>query len=369
MQIVYVVTSAGQDLYSAMTRVSVASLRLTNPSVKVVVVCDTETDRALRAGKDPLLDEVDEWYAFETPPAPPVFRNRFLKTSLRQRIEGSYLFLDSDTIVRDDLAAIFAMPGDMAAAPNHSKEEKAGQIWEGDRRIMDEMNWFPGLDTYFNGGVLFVRDTQKVKQFYRLWHQKWELVHSRLQSYRDQAALNSAIFESGIACVVLPHRYNAQVITAIEKAYGAAIWHYYSNSNSNSGNQIDSFIQKTMATGRVDNHVLNKMVRRASIWGPDYWKSHSGREVIRQLSQGLTNAIESDQNMFKYCWQLRQSEMACCRSVLTKAFIDAYWSERKRAHQRLLGIFIRLFPGEMFKSPARDCLLHAFMGRVKSLLK
>ena len=159
MQIVYVVTSAGQDLYSAMTRVSVASLRLTNPSVKVVVVCDTETDRALRAGKDPLLDEVDEWSAFETPPAPPVFRNRFLKTSLRQRIEGSYLFLDSDTIVRDDLAAIFAMPGDMAAAPNHSKEEKAGQIWEGDRRIMDK-NWFWARYTYFNGGVVCARHTK-----------------------------------------------------------------------------------------------------------------------------------------------------------------------------------------------------------------
>lgn len=92
MRVIYVVSSAGRDFYSAMTRVSVASLRLTNPRVRIDLVCDPVSEPAMRAVGDPLLDEV---VVCDAPPGGAAFRNRFVKTRLRAAVDGPFLFLDS----------------------------------------------------------------------------------------------------------------------------------------------------------------------------------------------------------------------------------------------------------------------------------
>ena len=66
-RVVYAVTSSGRDFFSAMTRVSMASLRLSNPFVAISAVCDAASLVALRRSRDPLLNEVDELLVCETP--------------------------------------------------------------------------------------------------------------------------------------------------------------------------------------------------------------------------------------------------------------------------------------------------------------
>ena len=68
--VAYVLTTAGDDLWSAMTRVSVASLRLSNPWAKVILGCDMQSASALADCRHPLLSEVDEVLSVRTPDGP-----------------------------------------------------------------------------------------------------------------------------------------------------------------------------------------------------------------------------------------------------------------------------------------------------------
>jgi hypothetical protein len=45
LKIVYCLTSSGGDLYDAMTRVSLATLRLTNPTACIEIACDQQTQQ------------------------------------------------------------------------------------------------------------------------------------------------------------------------------------------------------------------------------------------------------------------------------------------------------------------------------------
>ncbi len=83
MKAVFAITSQGKDFFTAMTRVAVASLRLSNPTMRLIVACDAESDLAIKRCSDPLIVEVDEWLVIDTPTGNAGFRNRFVKTSLR----------------------------------------------------------------------------------------------------------------------------------------------------------------------------------------------------------------------------------------------------------------------------------------------
>lgn len=49
LKVVYCLTSSGGDLYEAMTRVSLATVRLTNPNARIEIACDQQTHQALQA--------------------------------------------------------------------------------------------------------------------------------------------------------------------------------------------------------------------------------------------------------------------------------------------------------------------------------
>jgi len=83
LHVVYCLTSSGGDHYEPMTRVSLATVRLTNPSVRIEIACDHQTHQALQASGSQLFREADAVHGFPTPHGPPTFRNRFVKTQLR----------------------------------------------------------------------------------------------------------------------------------------------------------------------------------------------------------------------------------------------------------------------------------------------
>lgn len=229
-KVVYVLTTQGCDFFSVMTRVSVASLRISNPDAYIIVACDKDSAEALKACGDALLGEIDELKVFDTPPGEPTFKNRFIKTNLRNLISGKFLFLDSDTLVRKNIDQIFKMDGDIAAAPNHATLVFEDQIWSYEREMLEALGWSSRDDVYVNGGVIFYNDTPGAYAFASQWHKNWLFSSKKLNSFRDQPALNEAIRKNGVNLAVLPFQYNAQVIKAPKSGLGASIWHFYSTN-------------------------------------------------------------------------------------------------------------------------------------------
>ena len=217
-------------MFSTMTRISIASLRLTNPKFKVTIVLDEISEKVLRERSDPLLMEVDEVMAIPTPEGNSIFRNRHIKTRLGTLISSPFLFLDSDTIIRGDISAIYNCTGDIAAVPNLSQKSLEKQIWSQDINSLKRMNWKIRGDYYINGGVLFFNNSDSTFNFFESWHSKWLQLNKKLEYYRDQAALNSAIWDTSIKLKILPNVYNAQFRGNPSVAKNALVWHYYSTA-------------------------------------------------------------------------------------------------------------------------------------------
>jgi len=289
-QVVFAITSQGHDFYAAMTRVAIASLRLSNPALRVVVAADGETDRAVRQARDPLIGEVDEWLAVDTPPGIAGFRNRFVKTSLRGLIEGPYIFLDSDVFVRGNLSEIFTLDADIAGARNHSQQDFAEQVWEQDAVMLRTMGWMTRTDVYINGGVLFLNDTIPATRLASEWHRRWLRSFQFSGKYRDQPALNSAIFATRPRLTVLPDRYNAQVKTNTRVAADADLWHFYADSQMPGFFQYDVVVKKLLRTRTLDLSEIQNLRQRREPWRDEIL---GDRYVANRLSrQGCPSGWE-----------------------------------------------------------------------------
>ena len=209
MHVVYVLTTDGIDLFSTSTRVSAASVRVSNRKVRLTVACDRASAVAMEARGDPLPNEVDQLLVCEAPDGSGTFRNRFIKTKLRSLLDGPLLYLDGDTFVQGDLSNLFALNVDVAGAPNNSKDTFEEQMFPEDHNTLTRLGWRARSDVFVNGGVIFLNDTSGARRFANLWHTKYLESIEATGTFRDQPALNAALAKTS-SFAILPHRYNAQ---------------------------------------------------------------------------------------------------------------------------------------------------------------
>jgi hypothetical protein len=267
----YVLTTSGQDSFADMTYASAAFLRFAHPESEIICLCDASSHRALEAARHPLLDAVDCARPVETPDAPPGYRNRFVKTQMRQLLEGDFVYFDSDTLVVDRLDEMLACPAPMAGIPNCSRTGDPSAIFECERAVFEMMGWQLPRRTYINGGVLLLRDCEPTRAFARLWHEKW-LARSRRGGYTDQPSLNSALADSGIDYGVLGNRFNAQIAERPSVCLEpVAVWHIYASQNDHAELDVprtilDEAIARFRANGRLTDDVIRKLRRWPYPW-------------------------------------------------------------------------------------------------------
>ncbi len=254
-------------MYSTMTRVAVSSIRRTNPDAKIWVCCDADTGRACKKIRDPLLDEVDKWLPVETPQGNGNFRNRFVKTKLRNILEGTFLFLDSDVLIRGSLSPLFNLDTDIAGARNHSLEDYNDQIVKRDADSLQAMGWIVRPDVYINGGVLLFRDTKGARQFSDEWHRRWLNCFKIRNSHRDQPALNSALKATQAKLHILPDQFNAQFKRNPMAIPGAILWHYYAaNIGRHPDTLFDVLIRDLMEGKPLRPERVETMIRASHPW-------------------------------------------------------------------------------------------------------
>jgi len=281
-EIIYVLTSEGLDRYSVMTRISAATARMSNPRARIVVACDHATLDALQQKNDPILNEVDETVAYDTDFTTPTHRNRDIKVRLRLLRDGDFMFLDSDTVVRDCIGSVWEEYSfDVAGCRNHCRLNKGEQIFSGDLDVLDQMNWQPPVGDYLNGGVLFYRDTHGSRDFATHWHKRWMECQRKIGSFRDQPALSKALSESSAVSITLGEPYNAQLHCRLEYDaesevkyldWDASIWHYYNAIDRTKPITLFGAIVTTvLADAKLDQGSVARLVRNRHPWLESRW--------------------------------------------------------------------------------------------------
>jgi hypothetical protein len=283
---VYALTSGGTDLYSATTRVSAASMRATNPDVSIIVVCDRQSYVTMTRSRERLLDEVDDLVVCNTPAGDSGFRSRFVKTQVQHLIDGPFLYLDNDTFVRDDISELFALGGDIACAPNHSRDSIEQQIWSGDEAILLRMGWRRRQDVYVNSGVIFFNCTRGAARVGENWHQMWLRSYAITGNHQDQPALNAAIFDSAPQLEVLPHRFNAQFKMTPSSVSGAALLHFYSSlADDEPVTEVERLALDLLKGADLRRSAIASILRRSHPWRRSTWIDDlAGRRLIKKGS-------------------------------------------------------------------------------------
>ena len=269
----YVLTTTGRDTFADMTYASAMFLRQVHPEAEVICLCDAPSHRALEASQHSLLEVVDRTQSVETLDGSPGYRNRFVKTQMRQVVEGDFVYLDADTLVVRHVDEMLACTAPMGAIANHSSAGDPAEIPSDERSIIEMMGWPLPRQSYINGGVLLLRDCETTRRFGGLWHNKW-LELTRHGQYRDQPSLNSALTDSGIDFDLLDSRFNGQINERPNlAATPVAIWHFYYSQSGCPDYQVpktmlDEAIARFHDTGRltVDD------VREISQW-PYPWRT------------------------------------------------------------------------------------------------
>lgn len=226
-QIVYTLISSEDDYFLEELWVSLYSLRLFHPEVTVNVLVDEATKIYMERFQK-LCDMITNIVVV---PVPENYnakqRSRVIKTTVRNVIDGAYLFIDTDTVICKPLDNIDNLTCDIAAVPEEHLQLKDLTF----SPVNGIKNVF-GVDIsdskfWFNSGVMFVADTDAVRKLYHDWNKKWEFSCFQKGQSQDQPALSVANKENNMLISELPGIYNSQVAMSLKYFADAAIVHWW----------------------------------------------------------------------------------------------------------------------------------------------
>ena len=226
-KIVYVLSSDDKDIFVEQLILSSYSLKLHNPTCHAVIVVDDTTEKNLVGERMRIMDYIDERIVVETPSGLSKKEvSRYLKTTLREYIEGSYLFIDSDTIVCGPLELIDQCPHDIAAVLDTHNLIDEGKIWE--LAVIGHPMLKEQDKKYYNSGVMYVQDTPRSHELYKVWYQYWNEWRIRKNIIIDQPTLAKANSGMGYIIKELDGAWNCQIVNnGLRFLYKAYIIHYF----------------------------------------------------------------------------------------------------------------------------------------------
>lgn len=270
-KIVYVITSTPKDVYLEQTFLSVYSLVMHNPGAHVVLVTDNRTNETLVGERARILDYVAEKVVVDFEESVSnMKRSRFLKTTMRNRIEGDFLYIDGDTIINGPLDDIDHCTEQIGAVEDAHRPLAVHYGKEKLERQSKELGFDFGQERYyFNGGVFFVKDNPTTREFFKRWHENWE--HSVAKGINlDMPALIKTDIEMGHLIGRIDGCWNCQLMYGFNYYTEAKIVHYFASRYTRSnGGYIYEFmnpaiLDRIKETGEIDAELKEKLKRPLS---------------------------------------------------------------------------------------------------------
>lgn len=235
-KLVYVLTCAPEATYIEQALMAVWSARYWNPDAHIVLMVDDKTSGLLHADKvrsevlqyvtEEKIVSFEEQYDMH-------YRSRWLKSHVRELIEGDFLFIDCDTICTsslaeiDDCKALVAMVPDehmhVLDYPNDYLQSLVETTSKLKYEVRDE-EW------YFNSGVIYAKDKPEVHTLWKRWHEIWQ-EGEKLGIKADQPSLGKANLLSDHIIQRLPDVWNTLIYMNPVFAKEGKILHFWNFRN------------------------------------------------------------------------------------------------------------------------------------------
>lgn len=290
--IVYVLTSTDKDLYLEQLWLSLYSLRLYHPNANVILLTDDRTEATLVGNRAKIKQYLTEVKVVDVPENySPKERSRYIKTRFRKYLRGNLLFLDTDTIIADDLSAIDEIESEIACVLDY--HALLDELVDSNV-IRKRIHTIFGLDVsnshaYFNSGVMFVKDTPKVHHLFDVWQKKWEYAAFVQNECYDQPALLVADNECGQIISEMSGCWNCQILTSIQYLHRAKIIHFFNNAwegkSEFSPFFCDTLYRSLKSEGEISD-VTKSYIKdvRSAFYSPTYFTCKKKYEFLSSLS-------------------------------------------------------------------------------------
>lgn len=239
-KLVYVLTSNESDYYLEQLLLSAFSARTHNPDATILLVTDKDTKATLIGKRSIIHNYVTEVIEVDVPSVYSMMQqSRYIKTSLRDIVDGDFLYIDTDTIVCDDLSEIDSFECSVGATTDGNGPLCVAHFYEAKKqfiRMQSEQCNVPYTfenAPFYNGGIIYAKDDSVSRQLYSLWHSNWKR-NVALGVSRDQFPLLCANKDLGWIIQEIPPEYNCQVTEeGLRCLYKAKIIHYYAMVQTN----------------------------------------------------------------------------------------------------------------------------------------
>lgn len=221
-QLLYILVSSGADVYTEQALVSATSARWRNPSARMVLLSDADTQVP-----DALARLFDRVIRVPFPAdVPAMKRSRLLKTGMRSYVEGDFLFIDADTVVARPLEEIDAITAPLAACRDLHSPFQEHPHYRATVNMCRRLGFDASAEAeYFNSGVLLVKDSPENHAFFQAWQQNY-LAGYAAGIRPDQPSLAQTNAALGHPVALLEDYWNCEVQNGVRYLKDAFIVHY-----------------------------------------------------------------------------------------------------------------------------------------------
>ena len=220
MKYVYVLTSTPKDLYYEQALMSTYSLRNHMADAEIIVLVDNKTNASFNEEnkRTALKKYASQIISIDFEDSVPnVDRSRLIKTSIPEYVDGSFLYIDCDTIICDDLSEIeniSAITGGVLDGHCMLDEHIHKKYFlERDKKL--GFSGTKALGANINGGLILAKadnpqHQEQTKELFRQWNEIWKYSAYEKHDKHDQSALNEANFRTGLKMKFLDGKWNCQ---------------------------------------------------------------------------------------------------------------------------------------------------------------
>ncbi len=255
-KIVYVLVSDESDYYYEQVMLSIRSLINYNPKARIEVLVDEATSASLKGNREAIKQYADVIEVDTPADYDKMRRSRYLKTNMRNLVAGDFLFLDCDTVVCESIEEIDKQDVDLGMVADLN-----GPLLLDDENVISKglKAGFPDFTgkPYFNSGVIFVKDTDMNRCFFRSWYDNYLKSESH-GVFNDQPALCQTNSESGNIISEIPGIWNCQFkMKGFPYLKKCKVMHYYANNGNNVlPFHIKEVFDRVKRNGDVDDHIM-----------------------------------------------------------------------------------------------------------------
>ncbi len=306
-KLLYVLVCSDRDLYCEQCLLSIMSARRNSPKTNITLLTDSESYTCIKNNdaRSKIFEIVDEVVSV---PRPESFSgletSRYLKTSMRKFVKGNFLYIDSDTIVCAPLDDIESFPHELGAVLDQHMPLSQSTHAAISRLHIVKVSGIKELskcESYFNGGVLWVKDSELCHKFFNDWNNNWLMSRSK-GIKTDMPALMLTNYQNGNAISELNGVWNCQVWFAANYLPNAKIIHYFSSMGDFTGgySRFNVDLPEKIKKGEELNQQDWELIKNARnafpspnaiITGDDY-------EIYRSSLCGVLRALYRKRRIF-----------------------------------------------------------------------